>query len=103
MSEKLSHAIGITKYTNSDQYHTHAQSDVVKSVFHTLILPLGLSIGSPIAGMIYFIFAVVAYSTIFRAKSRYVFFILKNVSIAAVVVTAWILLIGFVGSLGAAL
>lgn len=103
MSEKLFNAVGIAKHTDGKQHDTSTDGNVIKSVIHILILPLGLSLASPVAGILYAIFAVVAYSTIFRAKSGYVFFILKNVSIAAAIATVWIALIGFVGSLGAAL
>lgn len=93
--------LGIHQNPDKADNNSNAQSRIVPSVFHTLILPLGLSIASPVAGVIYLIFAVGVYSTVFRAKSCYVFGILKTVGIAILALIGWILLMGFVGAIGA--
>lgn len=103
MSKILANAIGI--HHNPDNAHDHSQreSDVVKSVFHVALLPLGLALASPLAGVIYFLFAIGAYFTLFREKNYYVIGILKTAAAITLAASAWIVLIGFLGSLGASL
>ncbi|MDD2267439.1 hypothetical protein [Sulfuricurvum sp.] len=90
MSKVLSNAIGVSPNTDKAYDNNHAQSNVIKSVFHTILVPLGLSLGSPIAGLVYFILTIVAYSTIFRAESYYVFAIIKFVAALIALASAWI-------------
>jgi len=103
MLKVFSNSIRIDQNPDNSYNHSRYESDVVKSVFHVLLLPLGLALGSPLAGAIYFIFAVGVYFTIFREKNYYVIGVLKTVGGMVFIMSAWILLIGFVGSLGAAL
>jgi hypothetical protein len=101
MLKEFFNTLGVRQNSDKAHYDYSTQSRVIPSVFHTLILPLGLSIGSPVAGVIYFLFAVGAYFTIFRAKNYYVLAILKTIATAILAFIGWILLMGFVGAVGA--
>lgn len=103
MSHVIADTIGVSPNTDKQQYHSRSQSNIVPSVFHTLILPLGLSLGSPMAGLVYFILTIVAYSTKFRAKSYYVFQIVKVVGAFFAVASAWAGLLYALGRIGHAL
>jgi hypothetical protein len=103
MSHVIADTIGVSPNTDKADNHSQSQSNVVPSVFHTLILPLGLSLGSPIAGLIYFILTIVAYSTKFRAKSYYVFQIVKVAGAFFAVAAAWFGLLYSMGVIGHAL
>lgn len=97
MSHVIADTIGVSPNTDEQQYHSHAQGNIIPAVFHTILIPLGLSLGSPIAGLIYFILTIVAYSTKFRAKSYYVFQIVKGIGAFFAVAAAWF---GFLYSFG---
>lgn len=101
MSHVVSDTIGVSHHSDKQQYHSRTQGNIIPSVFHTIILPLGLSLGSPIAGLVYFILTIVAYSTIFRAKSYYVFAIVKIAGAFFAVAAAWFSLLLSIGMIGA--
>lgn len=103
MSHVIADTIGVSPNTDKQQYHSRSQSNIVPAVFHTLILPLGLSLGSPTAGLVYFILTIVAYSTKFRTKSYYVFQIVKFVGALFAVASAWVGLLYTLGRIGHAL
>lgn len=101
MLKELLNTVGIHQNPDKAHHYSSAQSRIVPSVFHTLILPLGLSIGSPVAGFLYFVFAVGLYFTVFRTKKYYVVAILKTVATIIIALGGWILLMVFVGAIGA--
>ncbi|HZF69836.1 hypothetical protein [Sulfuricurvum sp.] len=103
MLKQTSGAIRVSHHPDVKQHHTNAQNNVVESVFHTVLIPLALSLGSVPAGIIYFIFTIVAYSTIFRAKSYYVFQIVKFVVVLIALSSAWFLFLYATGKIGSVL
>lgn len=103
MLEQTTGAIGVSEHSDIKQHHSQSQSNVVESVFHTALIPLVLSLGSVPAGIIYFILTIVAYSTIFRDKSYYVFQIMKFVGALLAVASAWFSTLYAFGYIGAML
>ncbi len=103
MLNVVPNAIGVSPNTDKQQYHSRSQSDIIPAIFHTILIPLGLSLGSPTAGLVYFILTIVAYSTKFRAKSYYVFQIVKIVGAFFAVASEWVGLLYALGRIGHAL
>jgi len=102
-SKIIANSVGVLKNPVKQQRHSADAQNIQQSVFHTLILPIGFSIASPALGAYYFIFAMVAYFTIFSDKNYYVKAILKTVIAFSVVGVAWFGLIGFVGKVASLL
>jgi len=101
MSKVFTNTVGIANHADNEHYNSQTQSDVVKSVFHTVLIPLGLSIASPVAGVIYFLFAVGAYFTIFREKNHYVVAILQFAGALIAIALFWLAIIVSAGMIGA--
>lgn len=102
-SKILANSVGVLKNPVEQQRQGTNAQNIQQSVIHTLILPIGLSIASPSMGAYYFIFAMLAYFTIFSDKNYYVKAILKTVIAFSVVGVAWFGLIGFVGKVASLL
>lgn len=101
MLKELFNTLGVRQNSDKAHYDYSTQSRVIPSVFHTLILPLGLSIASPVAGVIYFLFAVGAYFTIFREKNHYVVAILQFAGALIAIALFWLAIIVSAGMIGA--
>lgn len=94
---------GISYNAPKQNYKCHTQGNIIQSVAHAILIPAIIALASPVNALVYFAFAMVAYSTIFRDRSSYFFGIVKTVAIAAFALSAWIFVMGFVASLGASL
>lgn len=103
MSKILTYPVGVYHNTYEAYDHSRSQNNIVPSIFHIVLIPLGLSIGSVPAALVYFALAIGAYFTIFRDKNHYVIAILKFVGAIALVVILWFGLILAIGMIGAAL
>lgn len=100
MSKILTQPIGVFHHADEAYDNSRDQSNIVPSVFHIILIPLALSIGSVPAALVYFALAIGAYSTIFRAKSYYVFAIVK-VAIALIsLASAWFSFLYAAGTIG---
>jgi hypothetical protein len=71
MLKKLFNAIGVRQNSDKAHYYSSTNSRIIPSVFHTIILPIGIGAGSALGGAIYFLFAVTAYFTVFKNKCEY--------------------------------
>jgi hypothetical protein len=96
-SKIFTNSVGIFPNTDKANDNSYTHDNIQQSVFHTILIPLGLSLGSTQAGLLYFAIAMIAYFTIFSDKNYYVKAILKTVIAFSVVGIAWFALIGFVG------
>lgn len=96
-SKILTNSVGVFPNTDKANDNSSTHQNIQQSVFHTVLIPLGLSLGSTQAGLLYFAIAMVAYFTIFSDKNYYVKAILKTASAFVVVGALWFSFIAFVG------
>jgi uncharacterized membrane protein len=101
MSKILANTIGVAKHSDKTNHYSHTSDNIIKSIFHTILIPLGLALALPLAGLVYFTIMIIAYSTIFRDKSYYVFLIMKFVGALAAVAIAWVSMFYVIGHIGA--
>lgn len=101
-SEPVASTIGVSHHPVEKRYHAYTRNDIVKSVFHSIILPLIIGVfASNIAGVLYLVLAAIAYSTVFRDRSAYFWAIVKVIGAVMAVLLAYVTVILSIGVIGA--
>ncbi|MEW5833010.1 MAG: hypothetical protein AB1763_09265 [Campylobacterota bacterium] len=102
--EPVADTYGVSHHPVKKRYHTYTRNDIVKSVVHSIILPLIIGIfASKIAGALYLVLAAIAYSTVFRDRSAYFWAIMKVTGAVMAVLLAYVGAILSLGAIGAML
>lgn len=100
--EPVADTFGVSHHPVEKRYHSYTRHDIVKSVVHSIILPLIIGVlASKIAGALYLVLAAIAYSTVFRARSAYFWAILKIIGVVLAVILAYVGMILSIGMIGA--
>lgn len=100
--EPVADTLGVSHHPVEKRYHSYTRHDIVKSVVHSIILPLIIGVlASKIAGALYLVLAAIAYSTVFRARSAYFWAIVKVIGAVLAVFSAYVTAILSIGVIGA--
>lgn len=100
--EPVADTIGVSHHPVEKRYHTYTRHDIVWPILHSIVLPLLIGVfASKIAGVLYLVLAVIAYSTVFRNRSAYFWAIIKVIGAVMAVLLAYVGFILSIGMIGA--